>query len=64
MTPDDKLTAWGLIAAALADVCVVVCPRCNGLGGIGLSTLRATCPRCGGCGESTNGINIEMEVTQ
>lgn len=47
-----------LIEAAMADVQVVVCPRCLGLGGIGLSTLRTTCPDCQGRGETTNGINL------
>lgn len=54
------MTGLRLLKAALAGVCIIPCPRCNGEGEIGLASLRATCPRCRGCGHSTNGINIEQ----
>lgn len=40
-----------LIEEAMAEVRVVVCKRCNGLGEVGLPSLRAECPDCRGCGE-------------
>jgi Zn-finger nucleic acid-binding protein len=55
MTPGELL-----LRRAFAGVAIIVCPRCRGLGSIGLVTLRCSCPRCRGCGESTNGINIEQ----
>lgn len=47
-----------LIDEAMAPLRIVVCPRCNGLGEVGLPTLRATCPDCGGGGEIVVNINV------
>lgn len=58
------MSALTLIGAVMAGVRVIVCPRCNGLGEVGLSSFRCTCPRCLGCGESTNGININPTGVQ
>lgn len=55
-----------LLRVALAGVRLIVCPRCDGEGRVGLKSLRATCPRCLGCGLSTNGANLtpNTEVTK
>ncbi len=52
--------SFELIAQAMGGVRVIVCPRCNGLGEVGLPTLRATCPVCRGCGESTANV-VEVD---
>lgn len=43
----------------MRGVRIVVCGHCNGLGQIGLETLRIICPTCRGCGETTTN---ELEV--
>jgi DnaJ-class molecular chaperone len=47
------VNAMQLINEAMADVRIVICKRCRGLGAVGLPSFRTTCPECGGCGETT-----------